>query len=324
MSRFDDVSNLLLLEAFLTARDFAVVAAIHKSARTVAVDAASTRLRKHLHLQGGRGFVLLPWFICMHTITKLRVFELSGTPRQVDLTVRIFNSLNNHPSNGRRSFVKWFAVVIETEGNWAVTIRLKLWGKIDHIFGNRWPRAAVLPPMTLLNLFMGRPRFGAPFGCIINAVINAGANVDLISVKNYERRFGGPLHLAAKEGFNHIIPLLITAGANINKLCSAQETPLIWAIRYSQRDAVLLLLRGAPGAREKKNMLKLAIQTEREALIKVAQCPTRLVNGTWLSTKQYLHLADINEQVLDEYLHAEEINEQYKNAVEIIEIIRGL
>ena len=54
----------------------------------------------------------------------------------------------------------------------------------------------------------------------------------------------------------------------INKLCSAHQTPLTWAIRYSKRDAVLLLLRGAPGAREKKNMLKLAIETEREALIK--------------------------------------------------------
>ena len=300
MSCFADVFSLVLHEpSLITARDIAVWFTLDKYARTVAVDAASARLRKHLQLHGGRGFVLLPWFTCMHTITKLRVFELSGSPRQVDLSVRIFNSLNNHPTNGSRSFLTWWASGLEIEGKWAVTIMLKLWGKIDHIFGNQWPRAAVLPPMTLLNLLvMGWNGFGAP-PCIINAVINAGANVDLISVKNYERRFGGPLHLAAKEGFNHIIPLLITAGANINKLCSAQQTPLTWAIRYSQRDAVLLLLRGAPGAREKKNMLKLAIGTEREALIKTG----------WKETAgQYGGMS----------------NEQYLEAVEIIEIIRAL
>jgi hypothetical protein len=228
------------------------------------------------------------------------VFELSGSPRQVDLNTRIFNRLNNHPSKG--SFMMWFSRVVEAEGMWAVTIMLKLWGKIDHIFGNLWPRnQGCPPPMTLLNLMLARTGDGRlrTNGLMVRCLINAGANVELISVQNYERRFGGPLHLAAKHGLDNTIQLLIAAGANINKLCSAHQTPLTWAIRYSKRDAVLLLLRGAPGAREKKNMLKLAIGTEREALIKTG----------WKETAgQYGGMS----------------NEQYLEAVEIIEIIRAL
>ena len=68
-------------------------------------------------------------------------------------------------------------------------------------------------------------------------MLKAGANVDQLN--NYQQ---SPLHYAARYNQVEAINALLKAGANVNQLNKDQASPLYWTARYNHREAVTALL----------------------------------------------------------------------------------
>jgi len=259
MTCFAHVSDLVLQEPFITARDIAVVYRLDKSARTDAVHAASARLQKHLQMQGGKGkFLKLKEFKKMSIISKLRVLELFAKSHLLHLSAALQDADN---ILSLTKFHFWVNTVWRTEGMWATTLLLRMHGSLNNFLGRRLAADyRNMPPMTLLNLCVANfpwesPAFAdetddydlLPVKCLLAAGADATKIWGRASIIQ-KRQYGSPLFMAARRGLDPVVRLLLDHGENPNVWNCDDITPLFMAVIEHKVGVVRLLL--AAGAKK--------------------------------------------------------------------------
>jgi len=110
------------------------------------------------------------------------------------------------------------------------------------LFADKWLEADVAPP----HLRMSELHRAAADGDLpmLKALLGAGVSPELPMGRGDDGMSWGakPLHVAIARGALAAIDVLLAAGAKVNAIDGDCETPLHWAVRHANADAVRLLL----------------------------------------------------------------------------------